>query len=388
MSLLILCISTTASAVGGLRKITSDETSMKKKLQVTDKVILFEHSSNKRRETQIVPVAFFGATNTIEVDGKTYSLDNLEEFSVLSPDIVVMSDDSELTSDNIQVASHWIGNDGTAKIFVAKDENGHINLIDIFDGENVTTLVANITTGEYEELSRDEGFNKTIVIDTDQENPDGIDLDFSLDNNIFVAQQGCGNLRTIQLAVAVTSSFCSWAGGQQAAVNKVQTIVAQASNKYRQQGVCLTLQLSGMDMRCNLSQDIYNNMATSKSGCFGSGLLQDFQNYWQKNNRAVPRDTAHLFTAKKFDGPVGCSTQATLCSGAGSYGVNYMTMYPSLNMQGVLLAHEIAHNCGATHLSGDHYIMNTWLTDGSYGFAPQSVQQISNYINNYGNCLR
>jgi len=100
----------------------------------------------------------------------------------------------------------------------------------------------------------------------------------------------------------------------------------------------------------------------------------------------INRQTAHLLTARAFDGPVGCSTQGTLCL-QGSYGVDYMTMYPSIDMQGNLLAHEIAHNIGASHINGDGYIMSTYVTDGRNGFAPQSMYEMSQYLNKYGNCL-
>jgi len=360
-----------------------------KAIFTTDEVILFESSFSNRRETEITPVSFVVATNTIVISGKNYSLEGLEEFSVLSPDVVVMVDDPDLVESNVYPGTLWFGKDGETEIFVSKDENNRISLIDIFDGENSTSLVANYTTGEFDEVS-EEDVGNNATIDEDVENPNDDDIPPFDQESLFMTQANCGKLRTIDVAIAVDSSFCQWVGGIKAAISRSKTIVAHASNKYRQQGVCLQLRLSAMDVRCQSNNDPYKNMMTWHSGCIGSsstGFIRDFSHFWDSNMKKVPRDTAHLLTATKMDGPLGCSNIGTLCRD-GAYGVDYMTEYSSINMQGVLLAHEIGHNAGATHVGGTGYIMNSNLSDGRYGFSPESIWQILQYINKNGKCIK
>lgn len=109
-------------------------------------------------------------------------------------------------------------------------------------------------------------------------------------------------------------------GGFHSTLNKIKTIVALASNKFKQQGVCVKLKLSAVDIRCSRDNDPYAGMRLDKSGCYGSGLLDDFRYYWDVNMKDVPRVSAHLFHTSKMDGPLGCASQRDLCR-RNSYGV-------------------------------------------------------------------
>ena len=150
--------------------------------------------------------------------------------------------------------------------------------------------------------------------------------------------------------------------------------------------MCVKLKLSAVDVRCSRDNDPYASMRLNKSGCYGSGLLDDFRNYWDVNMKNIPRVSAHLFHSSGMDGPLGCASQRDCCR-RNSYGVEYMTFSSDMNMQSVLLAHEVGHNVGATHLHGDGYIMNYYLGDGHKGWSSKNIYGILSYLNAYGKCL-
>jgi len=320
------------------------------------------------------------------------SLNNLEPVSVVSNNFVIMANDdidiSEVEAATLTEETLFSGSDGNYEILVGKDINDQISLIDIFDGENTTSLVADFASGDFVKLTEDE---ELLEIDpAHNHTSDVVDIppyDPNDTSNIFLAQSGCGRRRSLNIAVATNADFCQWSGGFKSTVNRIKTIVALASNKYNQQGICVKLKLSAVDVRCKSNDDPYSRMRWHKSGCYGSGLLDDFRNYWDSKMKHIPRVSAHLFSGRAMDGPLGCASQADLCR-RNSYGVEYMSSSSDINTQGMLLAHEVGHNVGANHLNGGGYIMNSYLGDGRKGWSSNNVYSISSYLNSYGNCLK
>lgn len=377
--------------------VNSDNIKQTRKLYESNQVMqLKAYTHNASRRTAIINVVYDVGRNSLTIDGTEYLLDNVEPISIVSPNFVIMTsevdmnilDDESLTKDTL-----WSGMDGNIEILLAKDMDDQISLIDIFDGENVTSLVADSTSGDFIKVDNlpDENVEiDPIHNDSNIYNISDVDIpsfDPNDTSNIFLAQSGCGKRRVIDIAIATTADFCAWAGGFQATINKVKTIVALSSNKYNQQGICIKLKLSAVDVRCDRYNDPYNGMRMHKSGCYGSGLLDDFRSYWDTYMKHIPRDTAHLFHTRQMDGPLGCASQGDLCR-RNSYGVEYMASSNDINMQGVLLTHEVGHNIGATHLNGGGYIMNSYLGDGRKGWASNNVYGVSSYLNAYGNCLK
>jgi len=372
--------------------VTSNKVKQNRKIyEEDDQLQMKAYGSNHERRTSIINVEYNSGTNSLTIDGREISLDNVEPISVLSNNFVIMSNDIDMKSledESLTRDTLWSGMDGNIEILLAKDTNDRISLIDIFDGENTTSLVADFTTGDFVEVDEHD-HDEELEIDPSHNHTSDVDIppfDPNDTSNIFLAQSGCGRRRELNIAIATTADFCSWSGGFKPTINKIKTIVALASNKFNQQGVCVKLKLSAVDVRCSRGNDPYAGMRTHQSGCYGSGLLDDFRNYWDTYMKHIPRVSAHLFTSRKMDGPLGCASQGDLCR-RNSYGVEFMASSSDINSQGVLLAHEVGHNVGATHLNGGGYIMNSYLGDGRKGWSSNNVYGISSYLNAYGKCL-
>jgi len=350
-----------------------------------------------RREISDSSIHAISVDNTIIANGKEYRLDKLEENTIFSPSFVMISDGKEegLSSSG---DTYWTGHDEGAELFMTKDENGNVEFLSILDGNYVANFAA-VSTSEYPGLLQmttesnelmtamaSLGNDFLITPYSDLSFMDSTEMLPTDDyNNIFNTNSGCNSYRQIDVAIAYDSSFCARAGGASNAWKKVTQIIGIASSRYRQQGLCLTLRASALEVNCDSSKDPYKNMRTSLSGCNGKGLVQDFTYYWHDNRRNISRDAAHLFTGNKFtDGMVGCAGIETLCKYA--YGVESIYYTNDVTLQGILFAHELAHNCGAYHISNPSTIMNTYITNSPNGFAGSSVSKMVGYLNSQ-NCL-
>jgi len=152
-----------------------------------------------------------------------------------------------------------------------------------------------------------------------------------------------------------------------------------ASGKY-QQSLCISLKISALEGHCNYNQDPYRKMRHQYSGCsYQKGLLQDFTKHWRYNKKNIKRDAAHLFVGQKFiDGTIGCAGIGTLCTHA--YGVEAIPWSSDSSLQSNLFAHELAHNCGATHINSPSNVMNAYITHSYNGFSQISKSNIKKYL--------
>jgi hypothetical protein len=113
-------------------------------------------------------------------------------------------------------------------------------------------------------------------------------------------------------------------------------------------------------------------------------LLYQFENYWETNMTAVPRQTAHLLSGKQLGG--GIAFLYALCGYQPGYGVsaNIRGTFPtplvpgSGNWDVIVVAHEIGHNFGSPHThcynppidtcySGECYVGPVALPAGGLG---------------------
>lgn len=369
-----------------IRKLEVNESQKtnKRKLKIAeDEETIFKRKYNNKDIT-LQNVEFSSVKNTITLDGVEYSFDNLEELEMFSPEFKLFENGVEVGNYDDHKGIVFNGKDGENEIFVSHDYSRRINMIEIYDGENTTTLLSDLTMGEHNSSDvSDSPMHQHLYSDGEKVSYDYLDdheLETGSSKSIFTMQgKGCSYYRVIDVAIAFDTSFCKYSGGFKKAVNKVQSIVAIASKKYKQPGLCIKIRISAADGRCNKNDDPYNKMRYWISGCTGrDGLIDDFSSYWGTYMKYIPRDSAHLFTANKMDGPVGCSGIGVLCKRA--YGVNQISYFYDMNLQAHLFAHELGHNCGAVHIGGNGYMMNPNVNHAQYGFSMQSIYQMNAYL--------
>ncbi len=121
-------------------------------------------------------------------------------------------------------------------------------------------------------------------------------------------------------------------------------------------------------------------------------LLAEFQSYWNANQGAVMRDTAHLMTGKNLDGPViGIASLGSVCNLGAAYGLSQSNYTGNFALRVALTSHELGHNWNALHCNNDPdcSIMCSGLGGCSgniTSFNPSSANAIIAYRNS-ASCL-
>ena len=95
----------------------------------------------------------------------------------------------------------------------------------------------------------------------------------------------------------------------------------------------------------------------------------------------------HLFsgTALECDSQdciIGCAFSDSICT-KNRFGVNHITFSDSLNLQSVLVAHELGHNACASHESRENFIMHSKINSASNGFSINSLNSIEHCVNDF-----
>jgi len=346
----------------------------------------------------------FDSDSKISVNDKEYDFKNLDEVNILSSSFSATLDGKKA---NVSCEhSYWSGRDidGDAFLFMSKDEFGNVDYVNIAEVETQNSFTASDDhPGLFEPVIYDNVHEKSMFsMDEDYiitphthpsvleilnytENMTDIydDIEIEEEEGVFTTF-GCNNYKVLEIAIVYDSTFCSWTGGPTQAWNKISSIVSMASGKF-QQDLCISLKISALEGHCNYSQDPYRKMRHQYSGCAYKGLLQDFTKYWHFNRKHIKRDAAHLFVGKKFtDGMIGCAGIGTLCKYA--YGVEAIPWSSDISLQSNLFAHELAHNCGATHINSPSNVMNSYITHSYNGFSQTSKSNINSYLK-YQNCV-
>mmetsp|Transcript_1901 Transcript_1901/g.2538 ORF Transcript_1901/g.2538 Transcript_1901/m.2538 type:complete len:557 (-) Transcript_1901:192-1862(-) len=203
-------------------------------------------------------------------------------------------------------------------------------------------------------------------------------------------QSGCSEVDELEVAIAFDSSFCDDYNSEEEAIDRVYEIVATASSFYEKDNVCMKVTISTIDGFCgHTSADPYKAMVDSNTGigCSGSGLLQDFKDYWTANRPLAnyPRDTAHLFYGKDVDGSssntIGCAYTGVMCNFWYGYGVNQMSHQNSAtSLQEQLFAHELGHNAGAPHASCPPNSIMCGFINSATMFSTSSANSMKSHV--------
>ncbi len=139
------------------------------------------------------------------------------------------------------------------------------------------------------------------------------------------------------------------------------------------------------------------SVADPFSGTNSETLNTSFQNYWNLNRPTteVPRDSAHLFTAKSYSMSQGYSYIGAICSNPmAAYGVSGR-INPAWNWHFgdfLVTTHEIAHNLNAEHAETSQGCGNTVMNASLGGstalsFCELSRNEIGSFVSINGGCL-
>lgn len=307
-----------------------------------------------------------------------YSLEDLEPYSVLSPELF---QDTEASSPLLQKIVNGtkitVVKDGNQIVHICfENEKGRLDLIPLQNnGNSSKPIYAAIGMEDYdvERLNSMKSFDnirhsKTISYGDETMNQD--------DNVAHAKSMKCLSRQTIEVAIAHDASLCLEFGGDKRRTNShIQAIVGLAASYY--ESSCIKLSLSYIDGTCDFSKDTYKNIATSKD------ILEEFTAEWRANKGSVRRDVAHLFSGSSFDsGVLGWAWKSTICSGANGYGANWISWSKNIALRASLFAHELAHNAGASHFGEG---CSNWLMapcgSGLSGFSEESQRAVTSYLN-------
>ncbi|HUR97037.1 MAG TPA: FG-GAP-like repeat-containing protein [Pyrinomonadaceae bacterium] len=188
-------------------------------------------------------------------------------------------------------------------------------------------------------------------------------------------------LRFLELATDADLEFVNALGGPAAANNEIIGILNMVEGTYNTQ--------------LNLSIRVVYQHTWSAADPFGaadmSGVLNNFVNYWNANFTNIPRDAAHLFTAKSVALSRGLAYVGVICrSPSVSYGLSGRVSWSPGKF--LVTAHEIGHNLGADHAEAAqncaNTLMNASLSNTTLlSFCPLSRDSITAYVSTNNSCL-
>ncbi|MDQ6788785.1 MAG: FG-GAP-like repeat-containing protein [Acidobacteriota bacterium] len=190
-------------------------------------------------------------------------------------------------------------------------------------------------------------------------------------------------LRVVEIATEADFEFVTALGGASQANSEILNILNMVDGVYQRE---LGLSISVVYQHTWSTPDPFTNTTTNT-------LLLSFRDYWNANLPAtqIPRDAAHLFSAKPTVTGQGLAFVAVVCKdAANSYGLSGRIDFAPIKFE--LTAHEIGHNLGAQHVdatqSCDNSLMNAILTPTTQtSFCTYSRTEITTYVSANNSCL-
>jgi len=308
------------------------------------------------------------ASNSFTVNGKDYTLDDLERIEeIFAPDFKFRIDGEEREIPQIKIFFKEVG---TSRMIVSFDEEFGLETILIgnlntgvteaelipFAGRYLVTITQNDVNEESyssyilaEAVSPNNRHKPSFdindsVLGTEISSPDvqddleevveAVTENFEgLRDNIGVVAENiieevddiffkfisrfpglysrfaCREYQMIEIAVDFESSFCNGHGGGDKSFENVAKVIAATSMKYQQRGLCRKVQMTQMDGYCNNSTDPYvESIEENSSGCFTDwGMLDDFKEFFNANNTRTKRDASVLISGSPLEcTDVGC----------------------------------------------------------------------------------
>jgi len=339
-----------------------------------------------------VEIGFITDENLLKNGDEIYDLNDALPYPIYTAESTYMFNGEEQSLPEVRVFYKKIGDE---VVTILKAEDGTTDGISIYSEEgDLRVSYENVGDNEFAAIQSNSIDYETLSENFhygDMEDKPALNLRHlvSLDESASgKTKVACESFKVIELAVAYESSFCSknWES-KDVSDQKVIQVVVGVSIKYQQTDLCTKVKIVYMEGYCDSAKDPYKEFVDlNKSGCGNSGLLQGFQNYWNANRKEVKRDDAQLFSGSKIECSedgwtciIGCAYNGALCSNYG-YGVNYVMYSYNSNLQQVLVAHELGHNCGANHYDPQGYIMSPSINEASNGFSSVSINSFLDHF--------
>lgn len=179
-------------------------------------------------------------------------------------------------------------------------------------------------------------------------------------------------VRAVEIGVSADAEFFARYGA--GSVAQVEARLNEVDAIYRRD-LGLTLQLTHVEV-WQAEPDPYTSTDPAT-------LLGEFRTHWQTTLNSVPRDLAHLFTAKDLDGTtVGLAFTNVACVSQFAFGLTQDL--ESADLTTIVVAHELGHNLGASHdPSGESpsYIMAPGLSLATLDqFSAASILEVADKL--------
>ena len=188
-------------------------------------------------------------------------------------------------------------------------------------------------------------------------------------------------LRVLDLATEADLEYVNTVGGAAAANSQIVSILNMVEGTYNNE--------------LNLSIRVVYQHTWSTTDPFGGAdmpaILDNFVSYWNANFTNIPRDAAHLFTAKSVALSRGLAYVGVICRiPTFSYGLSgFVNWSPG---RFLITAHEIGHNLGADHAEAAQNCANTLMNASlsnstALSFCTFSRDVITAYVGTNSSCL-
>ena len=307
-------------------------------------------------------------SSTISHEGIEYTLDDLEQFSVVS---TKYNAEAFMNSQNI-TSPLWRKDINGTMLLAIKNENEEIEHVSILkDDDRVDFVAVNDTDGNqlFATISLADYDDDKINTMT-RNHKDAFKYSVESNNNaktdpssLVVQRQKtdhCTTIRMIEVAIAYDSTLCKrFSYSKDQTDRHVQAIVGLASQFY--EPMCLKLEISYIEGYCDESRDPFRDIVRSKS------ILERYTMLWRSERSSVSRDVAHLLTGSDFEPGVlgknpfldfcveigrsnssklsilsGYAFKATMCTTQNAFGANYISWSENIALQAALFAHEVS----------------------------------------------
>ncbi|HEX4899255.1 MAG TPA: M12 family metallo-peptidase, partial [Pyrinomonadaceae bacterium] len=196
--------------------------------------------------------------------------------------------------------------------------------------------------------------------------------------------------RIVELATEADFEYFTFFGNATAANNEIISIMNQVEGIYDSTfGLQFTI----------VFQNVWSTAGDPYTSTAASTALGEFTNYWNTNHGSsagpgfVPRDLAHMWTGKSFDGTtIGIAWRPGLDCPLAQNGYGMSERLSSTPGKFILTAHEIGHNFNAEHADAQPNCANTIMGTSlgpstSQTFCPFSINQIETQANAKIACL-
>lgn len=338
------------------------------------------------------------AKDRILFGGKIYPINKMKPAKIFTDDATYMHDGVEDELPQINVLQM---EDNEEIVTVEKTHDGEINTIMILNKENGLTvelvkiardIVVAIQHSDYDTNRLNEAFQYGIIANKQHDRAVNSSLSSATEIGTNKDQLGrsilCTSYKQIELAVVYESSYCGNYGyDKEKADASVLSLVATVSSRFKQTFLCMEVIVSHLEGYCNNTTDPFQQLVNmNESGCESKGLLGHFRDYWNELRVHVSRDTAHLLTGTHFECKpnrtctIGCATLSSTCNVNLAYGVSYTTFTNSSVLRSTLVAHEVGHNNGASHIKMGGNIMSENVGSAKNGFSWDSIKYMNAYF--------